>query len=323
MDQKPSLYDTKTVYDTKIANSIEFAYALGSLEKETITLEAQLSGDAANDTKRMHREMKRNNIELQCNISDCTTKGTKVRIEVLKAITNKFKNDEEKWTITMFEPKPVIKVTNIRTRQEKILNYQEAVRRFGDKLTQEDLKEAYETAGSVYEHEMTCTFVVLKDEHMIRHQKPGPSSARLPAAKVNAPARSFAGAFAEQHTNNSTNIFSKNQTRQPNTERTYDYEYESEINTRGGRRNIPKGNTYRGNNYRENNYRGNNYRGNSYRGRGNNNQNNNGYYNKYRNSYNKDENEYQRQKGQKRQGDEPSEFNGTANWAKRKLKLYL
>ena len=41
-------------------------------------------------------------------------------------------------------------------------------------------------------------------------------------------------------------------------------------------------------------------------------------YNKNRNSYNKDENDFQRQKGQKRQGEEPSEFNGTANWAKRK-----
>jgi hypothetical protein len=56
---------------------------------------------------------------------------------------------------------------------------------------------------------MTCTFVVLKDEHMIRQQKPGLSSARLPAAKVNNTARSFAGAFADHRTNNNTNIFSK------------------------------------------------------------------------------------------------------------------
>jgi hypothetical protein len=303
-------------YDTNIANSIEFAYALGSLENETIILEAQLSGDAANDIKRMHNEMKRNKVKLQCNISNCITKGTKVRIEVLKAISDKFKNEEERWIITMFDPKPVIKVTNIRTRKEKIFTYQDAVRKFGDQLTQEDLKESYETAGSLYEHEMTCTFVVLKDEHMIRHQKPGPSSARLPAAKVNNPARSFAGAFADQHTNN--NIFSKNRAMEPNTERTYEYEYEMEINSRGGRGNGYKGKTYRGNNYRGNTHRGNNYRGNNYRGRGNDRQNNNGYYNKNRNSYNQEENEFQRQKGQKRQGEEPSEFNGTANWAKRK-----
>jgi hypothetical protein len=226
-------------YDQNIANSIAFAYALGSLYKDTLTLEAQLNGDAANDIKRMHGEKKRNNEEVQCNISNCITKGTGVRIEVLKAITNKFRNEEERWIITMFDPKPVIRVTNNRTRQEKVLTYTDAVRRFGDQLTREDLQDAYEKAGSFFENEMSCTFVVLKDEHMIRRwqERPGPSMASFSATtSTNSQARTFAGAFTEQNRNTNRNLPSKEQTYRANSERkTYEYETQTQASNRIGR----------------------------------------------------------------------------------------
>ena len=134
---------------------------------------------AANEIKRLHNDKRyRDGNQNQINISNCMTQATKVRIEIFKAIANKHRGEQERFYVSMNEPRPVLKVTNNRTRAEKVMTFTDAVVKYGQEMTTEELKGAYEKAGEGFKGQMTSTFIILKEQNIIAKPAYDPELAR-------------------------------------------------------------------------------------------------------------------------------------------------
>lgn len=92
------------------------------------------------------------------------TLGTRVRIEILKAMAKCFASEQEIMYVSAFSSRPLLHVrpkeTGSRTRA---FTFADALSRYGRQLRQGDLGEAYRRAGAAFRGQLQQNFVVLHD----------------------------------------------------------------------------------------------------------------------------------------------------------------
>ena len=99
-------------------------------------------------------------------ISNSINVGTRVRIEILKAIAKKMTNEHEFAYVVSFISRPVIhfKLKNDTTLKPlKSFTFIDAVKQFGSRLNKTDLLGAYAKAGKAFTGQLEQNFVVLKE----------------------------------------------------------------------------------------------------------------------------------------------------------------
>ena len=97
-------------------------------------------------------------------MANSTTLGTRVRVEILKAMAKCFATEREVMYVSAFSSRPLlhVKPKEAGTRQ-MAFTFADAVSRYGERLRQSDLGEAYRRAGNSFNGQLQQNFVVLYD----------------------------------------------------------------------------------------------------------------------------------------------------------------
>ena len=114
-------------------------------------------------------------------LSNCVTLATRVRIEILKAMANKFRSDNEELFVMGYASRPVLHVKPKRAGQRPMwLSFSDALLKYGPGLGENDLNEAYRKSGIAFRGQLEQNFVVLHDkiekpmkEHLLRSTSVG------------------------------------------------------------------------------------------------------------------------------------------------------
>ena len=99
-------------------------------------------------------------------ISNSINVGTRVRIEILKAIAKKISSDQEQAYVVSFISRPIMHIKNkndASNRPSKSFTFIDAVKQFGSRLRSSDLLGAYAKAGKAFNGQLEQNFVVLKE----------------------------------------------------------------------------------------------------------------------------------------------------------------
>jgi hypothetical protein len=90
--------------------------------------------------------------------------GTRVRIDILKAIAKKHANDKRDFHVVAYSSRPVLQIKLKGTDQKPMsLTFIDAVSKYGRDLVEGDLGEAYRRAGRAFQGQLQQNFVVLRD----------------------------------------------------------------------------------------------------------------------------------------------------------------
>ena len=95
-------------------------------------------------------------------LANSVTLGTRVRVDILKAMANKFTTPDLTIQVSNFVARPVLQLR----RPDKsgfALTFSDALVRYGGKLEEEDLTAAYKRAGKAFEGQLQQNFGVLHD----------------------------------------------------------------------------------------------------------------------------------------------------------------
>ena len=96
--------------------------------------------------------------------------ATRVRVDILKAIAKQFSSaDGETMYVSVYSSRPVLHVREGDSRSYA-LTFADAVKRFGSRVEQEGLAEAYKRAGRAFTGQLEQHFVVLRE---VRGENPG------------------------------------------------------------------------------------------------------------------------------------------------------
>ena len=104
--------------------------------------------------------------------SNSVTQATRVRIEVLKALSKKLTTTTELAYVQGFISRPVLQFRvkeGARSFVEgtgRSYNYVDAIQKFGARLLPRDLTTAYTRAGATFAGAMSQYFVVMSDDHL-------------------------------------------------------------------------------------------------------------------------------------------------------------
>jgi hypothetical protein len=98
-------------------------------------------------------------------IANSVTLGTRVRVDILKAIADHHSTDKETNWVSAFVSRPMI---HVRTKEggSRVgsYNFSDALTRYGAKLNQKELNAAYKRAGSAFKGQLQQFFVVLSEQ---------------------------------------------------------------------------------------------------------------------------------------------------------------
>ena len=156
--------------------------SLGSRNQRFIPLvEVKMdSRDLAIKIRKQFAVKKRDNDFGRIFIANSVTLGTRVRVDILKAIAEHHTSDKEKMTVSAFLSRPVL---HVRSKEGGLglgtFNFSDALTRYGANLTEKELSAAYRRAGSAFKGQLQQNFVVLSEHGMgaaeIELAKAGPS----------------------------------------------------------------------------------------------------------------------------------------------------
>ena len=97
-------------------------------------------------------------------MANSVTLGTRVRIEILRAVAKNFASDGEVMYVTAFTSRPLL---HVRPKDSSLrpmaYTFTDAMTRFGQQMRQNDLGEAYRRAGFAFKGQLQQNFVVLHD----------------------------------------------------------------------------------------------------------------------------------------------------------------
>ena len=110
------------------------------------------------------KQRKAGKLEGRVFIANCVTLGTRVRMEVLKAICKKCSNPTEDMFVHGFTSRPVLQIKKRNGGAQIALTYVDAIKRFGSRVREADLVLAYERAGMSFVGQMRQNFIVLTDK---------------------------------------------------------------------------------------------------------------------------------------------------------------
>jgi hypothetical protein len=109
--------------------------------------------------------MKRDDADIPDNmyITNNYTHATRVRVEIMKAIVKKCANEEERMFLNQFCNRPIIRITNTKTKHERIWTFTDLLESYRHRLNDSDLETAYRRAGFKFIGQMKQLFGVLKE----------------------------------------------------------------------------------------------------------------------------------------------------------------
>ena len=109
-------------------------------------------------------------------IANSVSLGTRVRIDILKAIAKKYTNEKQDFHVAAFSSRPVLQVKEKGTeKRPMVLTFIDAVTRYGREMVEGDLVEAYRRAGRTFQGQLQQNFVVLRDRTSNPVAAEGPS----------------------------------------------------------------------------------------------------------------------------------------------------
>ena len=125
-------------------------------------------------------------------MANSTTLGTRVRVEILKAMAKCCASDKEVMYVSAFSSRPLLHVKPKEAGSRQMaFTFADAVSRYGRGLRQSDLGEAYRRAGRSFNGQLQQNFVVLYDSQPEAQKASGPKvwvAAGRPQAKRKLPA---------------------------------------------------------------------------------------------------------------------------------------
>ena len=119
-------------------------------------------------------------------ISNCVTLATRVRVEILKAMSKRFASDKEDLYVIGYASRPVLHIKpKDQTHRAMWLSFSDALLRYGSGLKETDLGDAYRKAGVAFRGQLEQNFVVLHDnfekrENVSATQKAGEQDGGTP-----------------------------------------------------------------------------------------------------------------------------------------------
>jgi hypothetical protein len=99
-------------------------------------------------------------------LSNSINVGTRVRIEILKAVAKRISNDKEFAFVSSFISRPVMQIkprSGKDSKPTRSYTFIDAIKQFGDQLRKNDLQESYAKAGKAFAGQLEQNFVVLKE----------------------------------------------------------------------------------------------------------------------------------------------------------------
>ena len=114
--------------------------------------------------KEYGRLRKEGKLEGRVFVANCVTLGTRVRMEVLKAIARKCSGQDEDLFVHGFTSRPVLQVRPKNGGPQFALTYVDAIKRYKNRVKEADLGLAYERAGMSFVGQMGQNFIVLTDK---------------------------------------------------------------------------------------------------------------------------------------------------------------
>ena len=101
-------------------------------------------------------------------VSNSVTLGTRVRLEILKAIARKCSSPDEDMFVHGFVSRPVLQIRQKNGGAQRALTFVDAIVKYGGRVSQSDLGLAYERAGMSFVGQMAQNFVILNDKKVRR-----------------------------------------------------------------------------------------------------------------------------------------------------------
>ena len=112
-------------------------------------------------------------------VTNCVTMGTRVRLEILRAIARKCCSPNEDMFVMGFSSRPVLQIKRKDDGSKRALTFVDAIMKYGRTLKKADLGFAYERAGESFNGQMSQNFVVLTDDNVITGPR-GPGRSETP-----------------------------------------------------------------------------------------------------------------------------------------------
>ena len=97
-------------------------------------------------------------------MANSVTLGTRVRVEILRAVAKSLAGDAETMYVTAFTSRPLLHVKPKDTSSRAMAyTFADAMTKYGQQMRQEDLGEAYRRAGLAFRGQLQQNFVVLHE----------------------------------------------------------------------------------------------------------------------------------------------------------------
>jgi len=100
-------------------------------------------------------------------VANSVSLSTRVRIDVMKALAKKLTAGNESAHVASYSSRPILHVKTTKPNGEAIsraYTFVDSIVKFGERLVQQDLEEAYKKAGSAFRGQMEQHFIVLRDQ---------------------------------------------------------------------------------------------------------------------------------------------------------------
>ena len=106
-------------------------------------------------------------------IANCVSIATRVRVDIMKAMANKFSSDKEVLYVTPFTSRPMLHLKSKDGNQRPMAyTFSDAITKYGSGLRETDLGEAYKRAGTLFKGQLQQNFVVLHENFIGEAAKP-------------------------------------------------------------------------------------------------------------------------------------------------------
>ncbi len=154
-------------FDKNISDrDIKWANTISNPSVTPVSFEIKLGNrETSTKIKMIFRNLKRDDMKIpeDMYIANSYTQATRVRIEIMKAITKKCATETERMFLHQFCNRPFVRIINTRTKKERVLTYTDLIENFGYQMKDKELEMAYRRAGFKFRGQMKQIFGILKD----------------------------------------------------------------------------------------------------------------------------------------------------------------
>ena len=165
--------------DPELGNNIAFINQGKNRGREIPMVEVRFSGKEWSKRARKTFVSKLKNGEDfgRIHLANSVCLATRVRVDILKAIAKQFSKPEgETMFVSAYTSRPVLHIKRGGEERQQVLTFADALERFGKKINQEGLGEAYRRAERAFAGQLEQHFVVLRNNHQGFSNMPQSSS---------------------------------------------------------------------------------------------------------------------------------------------------